>query len=179
VLHAEPRPEVVRGEGGVPRGGHAGGRREGRGVEERRDEGERVATAARAAPALLSPRPRRASQIGWPAELVFVSSSVFSRSRLYVIDPCASLRLLYQRSARGRERTDAAMRGGTGCNGRRVCGARGSVRARVEHTWSGRIAVARRALGAWRPRRCLRTERAERAVYADNGTSTPRCFAAE
>jgi hypothetical protein len=70
VLHAEPRPEVVRGEGGVPRGGHAGGRREGRGVEERRDEGERVATAARAAPALLSPRPRRASQIGWLAELV-------------------------------------------------------------------------------------------------------------
>jgi len=42
VLRAQPRPEVVRGEGGVPRGGHAGGRREGRGVEERRDEGERL-----------------------------------------------------------------------------------------------------------------------------------------
>jgi hypothetical protein len=41
VLRAEPRPEVVRGEGVSPRGGDAGGRRERRGVEEGRNEGQR------------------------------------------------------------------------------------------------------------------------------------------
>ena len=42
MLRAEPRPEVVRREGGVPRRGDAGGRRQRRGVEERRDEGQRL-----------------------------------------------------------------------------------------------------------------------------------------
>jgi hypothetical protein len=54
VRAAEPRPEVVGGEDGLQGGGDAGGRGEGRGVEEVGHEGERL-TRRR----LARRRPRR------------------------------------------------------------------------------------------------------------------------